>query len=373
MSRNSLIFACFWIALNGRGFAQKPKPEAAKGFGERHISRLPHNAESCSACHIVPGIGGSSRVTVVHSGEHIRGRFKEDSTSGMVGTELRVKIKDSTANGLRVTPSILGDGYVEAVPDDELKAIAVRQIRETHGKIHGTCNNVTLPQSIGNAKAVGRFGWKSQHASLLSASAHALDSELGVPNYFFSKARGSTVFSRNRKTQSEKAELNELEAILAFLRSIEPIAPDIDRSNTESSRAGSRLFDKIGCAICHVRTLRTAPAGSSLDANTIIVSAELGNRDFHPYSDFLLHDVGTGDGILQNIEPQDYDETTANKFRTAPLWGVRFRSWLMHDGKSVTYHQAIMRHAGESVDVIGRYQQLTPIEKEQLRLFLDSL
>ena len=59
---------------------------------------------------------------------------------------------------------------------------------------------------------------------------------------------------------------------------------------------------------------------------TLTVSERLGNREIHPFSDFLLHDVGTGDGIIQNIVPGDYDRTTANKFRTAPLWGVRYRS-----------------------------------------------
>ena len=104
-----------------------------------------------------------------------------------------------------------------------------------------------------------------------------------------------------------------------------------------------------------------------------VVSERLGSKEIHPFSDYLLHDVGTGDGIVQNVRPEDYDESTANKFRTAPLWGVRYRSWLMHDGKSVTYHQAIMRHGGEASDIVQNYLSLTPIEKEQLRLFLDSL
>jgi CxxC motif-containing protein (DUF1111 family) len=142
---------------------------------------------------------------------------------------------------------------------------------------------------------------------------------------------------------------------------------------TEAAIAGSKIFDRIGCAICHVRTLRTAPAGTAVNGGTLIVAKRLGDRDIHPFSDFLLHDVGTGDGIVQNIRPQDYDESTANKFRTAPLWGLRYRDWLMHDGKSTTYQQAIMHHSGEATEVIQRYGKLTPVEKEQLRQFLDSL
>ena len=99
----------------------------------------------------------------------------------------------------------------------------------------------------------------------------------------------------------------------------------------------------------------------------------LADKAIHPYGDFLLHDVGTGDGITQNIETGDYDKRTASMFRTAPLWGLRFRTWLMHDGKSFTYHQAIMSHGGEATDVVGRYMQLSPQEKEELRQFLDAL
>jgi CxxC motif-containing protein (DUF1111 family) len=119
--------------------------------------------------------------------------------------------------------------------------------------------------------------------------------------------------------------------------------------------------------------LKTAPVGAKVEGQTLTVSERVGNKMIHPYSDFLLHDVGTGDGIVQNIRLRDYDKSTADKFRTAPLWGVRFRSWLMHDGKSITYHQAIMRHSGEASQVIQRYEALTPIQKEQLREFLDSL
>ena len=120
-------------------------------------------------------------------------------------------------------------------------------------------------------------------------------------------------------------------------------------------------------------TLKTAPPGTPINGGADRVSERLGNKEIHPYSDFLLHDVGTGDGIVQNIRPQDYDESTANKFRTAPLWGVRYRSWLMHDGKSITYHQAIMRHGGEASRVVQNYVDLTPIEKDDLRAFLNSL
>ena len=94
----------------------------------------------------------------------------------------------------------------------------------------------------------------------------------------------------------------------------------------------------------------------------------LGNKVIHPYGDFLLHDVGTGDGIVQNGPPD-----TANKLRTAPLWGLRTRDRLMHDGFSTSRNEAILRHRGEASSVTRSYLRLTEKQKHQLLTFLNSL
>ncbi len=96
--------------------------------------------------------------------------------------------------------------------------------------------------------------------------------------------------------------------------------------------------------------------------------AALGDKRIHPFSDFLLHDVGTGDGIVQNGGP-----STRNKLRTPPLWGVRTRSRLMHDGESLTYNEAILRHRGEAQEVSHRYRGLSNTQSRQLIAFLKSL
>jgi CxxC motif-containing protein (DUF1111 family) len=87
----------------------------------------------------------------------------------------------------------------------------------------------------------------------------------------------------------------------------------------------------------------------------------------HPYGDFLLHDVGTGDGIVQ-AGPAD----TANKLRTAPLWGLHIKSRFMHDLESLTLHDALVRHKGEATHVTRRFLGLTPAEQQQLLTFLKS-
>jgi CxxC motif-containing protein (DUF1111 family) len=105
-----------------------------------------------------------------------------------------------------------------------------------------------------------------------------------------------------------------------------------------------------------------------LNGGAYVVPAALGNKMFHPYGDFLLHDVGTGDGIVQ-AGPAD----TANKLRTAPLWGLRIKSRFMHDNASLTLIDAILRHGGEAQGVTAAFNSLTAAQQQQLITFLNSL
>ena len=99
--------------------------------------------------------------------------------------------------------------------------------------------------------------------------------------------------------------------------------------------------------------------------------AALGNKIIHPYSDYLLHDVGTGDGIP--VLPLPEYASTANQIRTAPLWALRTRNRLMHDGLSFTKQDAIQRHGGQAASVTRSYNALSAAQKTQLLAFLDSL
>lgn len=367
----SLLSGVLFVApcLIGNAWQVDRSPEAV--FSEVHSSQLPANGRSCSECHSAPVLGGSSRVTVNRAGRRVSGHYEAINGAGILH-KLNSRGEDQSAplRSSRVSLILLGDGYVEAVPDAELEVISRSQVRATGGKIHGEVVYVSPVEVADKTKSIGRFGWKSQHATVLDAVADALRNELGVPNRIFGENLARMDLSTGRSRSLEHSD--ELDKLVEFVRDSEPIAPDPETSATEWAQAGSRIFDRIGCSICHVRTLATAPAGAKLGSN-LVVSKRLGSKEIHPFSDYLLHDVGTGDGIVQNILPEDYKESTAKKFRTAPLWGVRFRAWMMHDGKSVTYHQAIMRHGGEATDVIKKYRKLTPIEKEQLRQFLDSL
>jgi CxxC motif-containing protein (DUF1111 family) len=365
----ALLVSSF-IALN----AEQPNSAKDSAFSSVHKSLLPANARSCSECHAAPVVGGSSRVTVTRVAERTSGR-----NIGMLGSGVRHTMNSETSNaarasirGTRVSINLLGDGYIESVDGEEFRRISSAQAKSSNGRIHGEVVQLKEMEGSGHPNIVGRFGWKSQHASLLGASADALRNELGIPNRVFSDNVPRAV-RRDESPVGAAEGQGELDAMVVFIRDSEPITPDAERSATEWARTGSRVFDRIGCSTCHVRTLRTAAPGTKLEGSKVTVSQRLGNRQIHPFSDYLVHDVGTGDGIVQNVRTQDYAASTANKFRTAPLWGVRFRTWLMHDGASVTYHQAIMRHAGEASQTVDNYEHLTPIEKEQLRQFLDSL
>ena len=103
---------------------------------------------------------------------------------------------------------------------------------------------------------------------------------------------------------------------------------------TANAVAGSNLFNAIGCNICHVTSITTSAPGTVINGGALTVAAALGNKIIHPYSDFLLHNIGTGDGIVQNGGP-----ATRNKLRTQPLWGVRTHDRHMHDGASLTFRR----------------------------------
>jgi CxxC motif-containing protein (DUF1111 family) len=162
--------------------------------------------------------------------------------------------------------------------------------------------------------------------------------------------------------------LADIDHFAQFIRGTRVPPRDTALAATSDSMAGQNLFNSIGCAICHIPTLTTDRPGTVINGGTFTVPAALGNKIFHPYGDFLLHDVGTGDGIVQ-AGPAD----TANKLRTVPLWGLHIKSRFMHDNASTTLSDAIHRHGGEAKGVIASFSALTAAEQQQVITFLKSL
>jgi CxxC motif-containing protein (DUF1111 family) len=372
-----------------------------------------YNAQSCRECHQDPTSGGASQVTELRVGHRgPRGQFRNPKipiargaeiisgrslvndraicpNGAFPDTEIHERVPASeTIRTTRISLNLLGDGFVEAVADQTLIDVARRQCRTTHGKICGQVLYVPIVEAPGQT-GVGRLGWKDQHASLQSFSGDAYLNEMGITSRLFPDEVTqlcNTVSEPNDTPGSDG--LDDVDHFTRFIRATKAPARDYVLAETAKARRGAKLFDQIGCSTCHVPTLTTAPAGTTINGGTFTIPVELGDTVFHPFGDFLLHDVGTGDGIVmaveehygrnmykvawRNFSPAAF-QSTQNKVRTAPLWGVRLRTRLMHDGASVTLSDAIARHSGEARAVARSFKRLSPREQEAVLEFLRSL
>jgi CxxC motif-containing protein (DUF1111 family) len=372
-----------------------------------------YNAQSCRECHQNPTSGGSSQVSelrVGHRGpggkfqnpeipiargtEIIKGRTLVNDraicpNAAFPSTEIQERVPDSEEiRTFRVSLNLLGDGFVEAVPDQTLVDLAREQCKKHHNKICGQVLYVPILEAPGQT-GVGRFGWKDQHASLLSFSADAYLNEMGITSRLQPDEVTNLCNTVNEPNDKPGPDgLSDIDRFARFVRATETPARDSQVAQTSRARQGAELFDKVGCDICHVQTLTTASAGTKINGGTFTIPPALAEKQFHPYGDFLLHNVGTGDGVVvamlehygknmyqfnwKNLSLPAYNNT-ADKIRTAPLWGVRLHSRLMHDGNSVTLLDAILRHGGEAAHVTKKFKKLKPGEKEALLEFLSSL
>jgi CxxC motif-containing protein (DUF1111 family) len=262
----------------------------------------------------------------------------------------------------------LGDGFVEAVDERTLLAIAANQPAQSNGKIHGETIQAPILEKPGQT-GVGRFGWKDQDPTILSFVADAYLNEMGVTNRLKPKDVTSVCkVTSDPEDTPDKLGLADIDHFAQFIRGTQVPPRDTVLAATANAIAGQYLFTSIGCSICHVSTMTTDHPGTKINGGAYTVPVALGNKIIHPYGDFLLHDVGTGDGIVQ-VGPQD----TANKLRTPALWGLHIKSRFMHDNGSVILGDAIQRHAGEAQEVIASFNALSPEQQQQLLTFLSSL
>jgi CxxC motif-containing protein (DUF1111 family) len=345
-----------------------------------------YNGRACAECHQNPVSGGASQFTELRAGHtDANGNFANPTVlinDGAASISGRSIINDravlpqaqehipNTENirALRAALNTLGDGFVEAIDDNTLKAIAQNQRDISEGRIAGEAIEVPVLEAPGQNR-VGRFGWKDQHSSLLSFIGDAYLNEMGVTNRL--RPKDTTTIGKTTKDPEDVPDelgLADIDHFAQFVRGTKVPPRDAVLAATADASAGQAIFEKIQCNTCHVETITTAPAGTVINGGAFTVPEALGNKIIHPFSDFLLHDIETGDGIVQ-AGPAD----TANKLRTAALWGLRMRPRYMHDLKSLILDDAIERHQGEAEHVEKRFDQLSPKEKQQLRTFLNSL
>ncbi len=344
------------------------------------------NATACVECHNNGVAGAASQFTEQRVGHHdangnfvnptitidggantITGRSIVNDRSICPQAEEHVPDTENIRT-LRAVLNTLGDGFVEAVSDQTFLAIAANQPGQSNGMIHGEAIQVPILEAPGQT-GVGKFGWKDQDPTILSFSGDAYLNEMGITNRLKPKDVTSVCkVTTDPEDIPDALGLADIDHFAQFIRGTQVPPRDAVLAATPDAIAGQNLFSSIGCVTCHVATLTTAPPGTPINGGAYTVPLALGNKIFHPYGDFLLHDVGTGDGIVQ-AGPAD----TANKLRTVPLWGLRIKSRFMHDNASITLGDAIQRHAGEAQAVIANFTALTTAQQQQLITFLKSL
>jgi CxxC motif-containing protein (DUF1111 family) len=330
-----------------------------------------YNAQSCRECHQNIVTGGASQVTVQRAGHLTGGTFFDSQGGSLIHSRaihpdaMELVSPDEPIRSFRISPSTLGDGFVEAISNSTLL-----QIRDSQpAAVRGTAVPVPVLEANGAAR-IGRFGWKAQHASLESFSADAYLNEMGITSPLLpveNTSSGRDVSAFDTVPDPE----DEGEDVTAFANYMRATKAPPRGAITAAVTQGEQVFTRLGCATCHVASITTAPVNTTINGGKMKVPNALANKTIHPYSDFLLHDVGTGDGIP--IQPTPEYASTANQIKTAPLWGLRTRNRLMHDGLTFTRQDAILRHAGQATGAKQLYQTLSAAERAALMAFLDSL
>jgi len=355
---------------NGRiAFATAETP--AEGLGPVF------NDVSCVACHLGPGsaVGGNTTRTETRFGRSVNGLF--DPLAALGGSLIQSQGigKDgvlkphgcasvrfvgetvpsaATVQAQRRTTPLFGLGLVDATPDSTFQQLAADEARSTPATA-GITNSVARVEAQ-QQNLIGRFGWKAQNATLHVFAGDAYLNEMGITNPTFPDENCPQGDCSNLvclAAPEPNDDGDDVDAFTDFMSLLAPPPP----GPAPPDGAGQATFKRIGCADCHTQTLTTGPNAS----------AALDRVMFHPYSDFLLHDMGTlGDGITQG-------NATGTLMRTAPLWGLRTQATLLHDGRATTVTDAIHAHAGQGAAARAAFDALNATQQSKLLAFLASL
>ena len=324
------------------------------------------NGTSCAECHAVPSVGGSEpNVGVAREtriGRIFNGRF--DPLDGSVSVDRGGPLlqqrainlpgcnlqgegvpPEATIVSLRNSPPLFGAGLMEAIPDTTILG------NRSNG---GRANFVLNPDTGGTE--LGRFGWKAQVATLHQFAGDAYLNEMGITNPSFQKENNPQGQPIPRGCDTVAGPEDDGSGVTGFTNFMRFLAPAPRRTITPQVQRGEHVFSQIGCASCHVPTMMTGP-------NSV---AALSNKPVNLFSDLLLHDIGTGDGIEQG-------QAKGNDFRTAPLWGLSRRDRFMHDGRSNKIQDAILRHSKEAQGALTGFVELSQVDHDALLAFLGSL
>lgn len=263
----------------------------------------------------------------------------------------------------RVGPALIGLGLLEAVP--ETRILANVHPPDENG-VHGVPNYVW--DAAQQATVLGRFGWKANQPTTLQQTAGAFLGDIGITSSLFSKETCASVMVECRGAPTGADPDFELtdsrwHAVGVYMQSL--AVPARRAISDQIALRGEALFDRFGCASCHQPTLLTGPAAAA---------PVLANQVIHPYTDLLLHDMGSE---LADGRP-DF-EASGSQWRTAPLWGIGLlrtvnrHDALLHDGRARGLAEAILWHGGEGATARENFRLADQADRGALLTFLESL
>ncbi len=260
-------------------------------------------------------------------------------------------------------PAITGLGFLDAVSDADILAFADPNDADGDG-ISGVPNWIDLKRYVSprnnsvvlNGKYIARFGKKGATYDLLQQSAQAYNQDIGITSIY------QPIDTYSGIEIDPEVSNKTVEDVVFYLKTLK--AP-VTRTQYEAQLNGKQLFVSIGCGKCHRSEMKTGASNIQ----------SISNKTFFPYTDLLLHDMGSGldDG---------YTEGSAKTFewRTPPLWGLGLSKnsqggqyFLLHDGRAHSIEEAILLHGGEGTQSKESFELLSEVEKKKIIQFLESL
>jgi CxxC motif-containing protein (DUF1111 family) len=356
------------------------------------------NEKACGNCHTQGSIGGAGVQierrfgrfdnglfnSLSNKGGSLRQLFRLDPFTGVNGQHctvpLEVEPPEATVHNVgRLTTPLFGLGLVDAMPDsffDNLAANEPSSVRGIANRVTIALPNIADPGQHTGGTRVGRFGWKAGVSNLVQFSADAYLNEMGISTQHCINGTSNLAFATESKPNGiaqpagcddlgpggagipagtddgvgpcvvNGAPVNEIQDDVAlfaqFMTFLAPAATlPLDLATNQQASAA---YLRAGCDGCHTpavfRTPATTPNGVP------------GNFSFKPFSDFLVHDMGSlGDQIGNDGDTV----AVTRRMRTAPLWGIRFRTALLHDGSAPNITEAVRRHSGQAATAASIY------------------
>ena len=360
----------FFSQGNDQFFANRT---AATGLGPFFV------ATGCGSCHSSDNRGHPFTILT---------RFGQSDTTGNTflsegGPQLGTfnlpgytpeQIPAGASSTKLIAPITAGVGFLEAVPDSEILALAAANENNPDG-VRGHPNYATIPSYVtplngaiqrADGKYICRFGRKGAVYSLVQQVALAYNHDMGVTstfmpynpyNYLDQTAPSGT------PSAAPEVSNDDFNSVVFYVTCLQ--TPVQRNPNDSTVQYGNLVFTRIGCQTCHQQTLTTGY--SSI--------AALSYQTFNPFTDLLVHDMGPGldDGYTEG-------NAKTSEWRTAPLWGLGLAPqvqggyiYLLHDGRAHSIEQAIQLHGGEAAVSANRFNSLTQTDRNALITFLKSL